>query len=142
MLDARRLSKLERVFDLQMWAFGCDARHPSGNLFAKKGMRRTPPPEGTALSSTWSDDTVSLSSPGLRITRDSKSLFIQRGPLAPQLRDQPVELLSDLAAWVLEWEAWVDSISATWRDESLSSRVRPAPWNADGLRSAWRELCA
>lgn len=141
MLDARTLTKLERVFDLQMWAFGCDARHRDGNLFARRGMTRTPAPEGSALSSTWTDGEVSLSSLGVRVTRGERSLFIQRGPLGPQLKEQPVELLSELATWILKWEAWVDSsVSATWRDESLASRVRPAPWNASELRDEWRQL--
>lgn len=135
------LSRLERVFDLQMWAFGCDARHPGGNLFAKKGMQRTAPPEGSALSSTWSESNVSLSSLGIRITRGEQSLFVQRGPLGPQLREQPVELLSELATWILNWEAWVDAnVSATWRDQALASRVRPAPWTAAGLRAEWMNI--
>ncbi|PZR15052.1 MAG: hypothetical protein DI536_09770 [Archangium gephyra] len=141
MLDARTLTKLERLFDLQMWAFGCDARHTDGNLFARRGMQRTPAPEGSGLSSTWSELNVSLSSLGLRVTRGERSLFLQRGPLAPQLRDQSVELLADLAAWVLAWEAWVDqTVSDAWRDEALASRRRPAPWNARELRALWAEL--
>lgn len=143
MFDARTLTKWERVFDLQMWAFGCDARHPGGNLFARRGLRRSPPPEGSALSSTWTDGEVSLSSLGVTVTREGRSLFVQRGPLGPQLRGQPVELLAVLAAWVLSWEAWVGSeVGATWRDESLSSRKRPAPWNASGLRDEWRSVRA
>lgn len=141
MLDARTVTKLERLFDLQMWAFGCDARHPGGNLFANKGMQRTAAPEGSALSSTWTEANVSLSSLGVRVTHGGKSLFVQRGPLAPQLRDQPLELLPELATWILNWEAWVDAnVSPTWRDEALLSRKRPAPWNARELREAWAAL--
>ncbi len=147
MLDARTLTRLERLFDLQMWAFGCDARHPGGNLFARRGMTCTPPPPGAAVSSTWHEVqgalTISLASTGVTVTRGRESLLLQRGPLEPQLRHQPIELLSDFAAWVLAWEAWVDTTAgASWRDEALSSRRRPAQWNTAGLRAEWALMSA
>lgn len=143
MFDARTLTRLERLFDLQMWAFGCDARHVGGNLFARRGLVRTAPAAGAATSSTWSDATVSLSSTGVTVTRGAETLLLQRGPLGPQLRDQPSALLRDFAAWVLEWEAWVaTTVGATWRDEALNARTRPAPWNAAGLRAEWMEVAS
>lgn len=145
MLDARTLTRLERVFDLQMWAFGCDARHPQGNLFAKRGMHCTPPPRGSAQSSVWSecdgDCVVALSSTGVHVTRDERSLRLQRGALEPQLRAQSAAMLRDLAAWILEWESWVDEVAGrAWREQALASRTRPAPWNASGLRDQWAAL--
>ncbi len=145
MLDARALTRLERVFDLQMWAFGCDARHPRGNLFAARGMRCTPPPPGAARSSVWSEAAgacvVELCSTGVTVTREGRSLRLERGPLGPQLRAQPLELLPELAQWVLGWERWVDeNAGASWRDETLASRRRPAPWSTSGLRAEWNAL--
>ncbi len=141
MFDARTLSQLERLFDLQMWAFGCDARHAGGNLFARRGMTRTPPPPGAATSSTWSDAVVSLSSTGVTVVRGAHALRLTRGALGPQLRGQPTALLRDFAAWVLAWEAWVDAeAGATWREVTLSSRQRPAAWSSAGLRRAWAAL--
>jgi hypothetical protein len=145
MFDARTLSRLEKVIDLQMWAFGCDARRAEGNLFAARGMRCTPPGPHERVSSTWSeawnDSTVELSSRGLEVHLGGRSLRLQRGPVGPQLREAPVELLPVLAAWVLEWERWVaERCGANWRDETLRQRQRPAPWNADALRSEWSAL--
>ncbi len=141
-LDASALTRLERVFDLQMWAFGCDARHPDGNLFARRGMRCAPPAPGAATSSTWSELRaglhVALCSTGVDVAREGRTLSLQRGPLERQLRGQPPAMLSELAMWILRWEAWVDAVAgATWRDEALASRRRPAPWNGAGLRSEW-----
>ena len=142
MFDARTLARLERVIDLQMWAFGCDARHPSGNLFARRGMKCRPPPSGEARSSVWCECdgpcVVELCSTGITFTRDDNTLCVQRGALQSQLREQPVELLRELARWILRWEAWVDEVAGvTWRDEALASRTRPARWSARGLRDEW-----
>lgn len=145
MFDARTLNRLEKVVDLQMWAFGCDARRPEGNLFAARGMRCSPPPVGEQVSSTWSElwqgATIALSSRGLELQQGERRLCLQRGPLGPQLRDAPLELLPVLATWVLEWERWVEAVCGThWRDATLRQRQRPARWDAHALRDQWSAL--
>lgn len=147
MFDARTLSRLEKLFDLQMWAFGCDARRAAGNLFAVRGMRCSPSPAGSALSSSWSETfrsaALELSSAGVMLRRGESQLLLQRGPLGPQLRGAEPELVSLFASWVLEWEAWVDlTVGVGWRPSTLAQRKRPAPWNANGMRAAWLELSA
>jgi hypothetical protein len=143
--DNQTLGRLEKLFDLQMWAFGCDARRPEGNLFAARGMRPTPPPPGSALSSTWRETlgafAIELSSAGVTLGEGSKQLTLRRGPLGPQLRGAAVELLPALAAWVLTWEAWVDAqVGSEWRQTTLALRRRPSPWSVAGLREQWLEL--
>jgi hypothetical protein len=145
MFDARTLSRLEKLFDLQMWAFGCDARRAEGNLFAVRGMSCCPPPAGSAVSSTWNETfraaTIELSSAGVKLRRGGSQLLLQRGPLGPQLRGAEPELVSLFASWVLEWEAWVDlTVGLGWRPSTLAQRKRPAPWNVKGLRAEWLEL--
>ncbi|MDP2269579.1 MAG: hypothetical protein Q8K32_02535 [Archangium sp.] len=147
LLDDRTLSRLEKLFDLQMWSFGCDARRAGGNLFALRGMRCMPAPAGSALSSTWSETagelTIELSSAGVTVRAHDRTLTLQRGPLGPQLRDVSTELLSALASWVLTWEAWVDlQQGPDWRPQTLAQRRRPSPWTADELRQQWRQLAA
>lgn len=144
-LDQRTLGRLEKLFDLQMWAFGCDARRPEGNLFAARGMRPTPPPPGSALSSTWREMlgelAIELSSAGVTVSAGGKQLTLQRGPLGPQLRGAAAELLPALAAWILDWEAWVDlHVGPEWRPATLARRRKPAPWTTAGLRAQWHDL--
>lgn len=145
MFDARTLSRLEKLFDLQMWAFGCDARRAEGNLFAVRGMWCCPAPPGSALSSTWSEvfeeATIELSSAGVTLRLEGKQLALQRGPLGPQLRGSTPDLICLFARWVLEWEAWVDLTAGNnWRPATLAQRKRPPPWNVTGLRAEWLEL--
>lgn len=143
--DHRTLGRLEKLFDLQMWAFGCDARRADGNLFATRGMHPTPPPPGSAVSSTWretlAESTIELSSAGVTVSAGERQLTLQRGPLGPQLRGASVDLLPVLAGWVLDWEAWVDTcVGPEWRATTLAQRRRPSPWSAAGLRQQWFEL--
>ncbi len=147
MFDQRTLTRLEKVVDLQMWAFGCDARCPDGSLFAARGMQRTPPPAGSALSSTWSETwngaVVELSTLGIRLRRGAEEVLLERGPLGPQLQHAPRELVALAARWVLDWEAWVDARrGAGWRDETLRARRRPAPFDSAALRDEWSGLAA
>lgn len=144
-LDNRAVSRLEKLFDLQMWAFGCDARRAEGNLFAARGMRHTPPPPGCAWSSTWSetigDLSIELGSAGVTVSEGEGQLKLQRGPLGPQLRGASAELLLAFARWVLNWEAWVEQqAGSAWRGSTLALRRRPSPWTAAGLREQWLEL--
>jgi hypothetical protein len=145
--DNRSLSRLEKLFDLQMWAFGCDARRPEGNLFAVRGMRRAAPPPGSALSSTWSETVgelaIELSSAGVTVSAAGKQLKLQRGPLGPQLRGASAELLPALSRWVLNWESWVDvRAGSEWRPATLAQRRKPSPWSADEMRQQWLEASA
>jgi hypothetical protein len=140
------LARLERLFDLQMWAFGCDARHPEGNLFARRGMECMPPPPGAARSSTRTEQvggvTVRLSSLGLSVRRGERELSLARGPLGRALAQAP-ELLPVAAEWVLAWERWVDQEAGPgWRGESLLTRRRPAHLDAAALRAAWAAVTA
>ena len=143
--DNRTLSRLEKLFDLQMWAFGCDARRVEGNLFAARGMHPSPPPPGSAVSSTWRETlaefAIELSSAGVTVSRGELRLTLQRGPLGPQLRGASADLLPALASWVLDWESWVDGyVGPAWRPETLAQRRRPAPWSVTGVREQWLDL--
>ncbi len=147
MFDDRTNTRLEKLFDLQMWAFGCDARRAEGNLFAARGMSRIPPPPGSACSSTWRETVgevaIELSSTGVTVRTEREQLTLQRGPMGPQLRGAPAELLAVFARWVLNWEAWVESqVSPEWRAITLAQRRRPAPWSARGMREQWFELAS
>jgi hypothetical protein len=144
MFDDRTNTRLEKLFDLQMWAFGCDARRAEGNLFAVRGMCRIAPPPGSALSSTWRETVgeaaIELSSAGVTVRTGTEQLTLQRGPMGPQLRGAPAGLFAIFARWVLTWEAWVESqVGAEWRAFTLAQRRRPAPWSARGMREQWLE---
>lgn len=142
-LGDRELSRLEKLFDQQMWALGRDVQAPLGNLLALRGLTRRPAPEGAAVSSTWVDAArgVELSSAGVRVTHPRGALFLDRGPLKPQLRGAPAVALGALAGWFADYEAWVQHAAGpAWRADSLRLRTRPARFTPDEAREAWAAL--
>ncbi|MEW6435333.1 MAG: hypothetical protein AB1730_27885 [Myxococcota bacterium] len=142
-LSDRELSRLEKLFDQQMWALGRDVQSSVGNLLARRALTRRPAPDGAAVSSTWVDEArgVELSSAGVRVMHPRGALFLGRGPLKPQLQGAPTAALGALAGWFSDYEAWVDvEAGPAWRAESLALRTRPARFTPAEARAAWAAL--
>ena len=135
---------LERLFDQQMWAFGRDVNSPHGNLLAWRGLVRSPPPQGSKVSSTWTDcgePRVALSSTGLILDGGGGlTLTMERGPLQKQLRDANEEPLRVLTRWCATYELNLQTAYPGWREASLGLRSK-RPWcSANSMPRLWGEL--
>jgi hypothetical protein len=142
MFDTRTAQQIEKLFDQQMWAFGRDVLRPEGNLLVLRGLTRCRAPEGSAVSSTWVEPhdwgTVALCSTGVRISCADGELELQRGPMQKQLVGVGEARFRKLAAWMAEYEAWVERVAGIeWRRGVLAVRQKAAKFSAEEMRVAW-----
>lgn len=144
-LSASNQRRLEQLFDQQMWCWGRDATCPSGNLLLAFGFTRTPPPKGSALSSSYDVELtagarLTLNSVGLHYAADPPLCF-SRGPLAPQLSTMPVGALQEVLRWLAGYERWVAGWAPDWRPAALAARSRRAIFQAPAVPE-WFETLA
>jgi hypothetical protein len=144
-LPPRDVQRLERLFDQQMWVFGRDATRPDGNLLAQRGFARTPPPPGRDVSGTYrltyGGLEVELSSLGVRARLGTGEVFLDRDPMARQMRRVEASGLAALLRWFADYETWVQQTAgADWRDAALRQRSRPAAFAPGEVPALWQAL--
>lgn len=144
MLPAPALQKLQRLFDQQMWALGRDVTRPGDNLLAQRGFLRQAPAPGAATSGVWRLEEgglrLELSSVGARLSTEGRSVYLDREPLARQLRGVDPVPLARLLRWFADYERWVEARAAGWRAQSLAQRSRPPAFAAPAMAEQWESF--
>jgi len=78
------------LFDQQMWCWGCDIRHPAGNVLKRFGFTRRGVPEGQRGSSQYSigfqRGEIRLWGWGVLYITPDMAVFVRRFEFAPQWR--------------------------------------------------------
>lgn len=144
-IDGRTANRLERLFDQQMWLFGCDVRRPGDNLLARRGLTRTAPVPGAQTSGTWSGREgelgLAMSSVGVTASWRGQSVRLEREPLRRQLEPGASQALRQLCVWFAAYEAWVVEVAGlAWREAALASRSRRPFVMAADVSAAWAAL--
>jgi hypothetical protein len=143
--DSRQTQRLERLFDQQMWVLGRDAARPSDNLLVRRGFVRTEPPVRSAASALYRLNehglALELSSRGVLASVEEYVVFLDRDPMARQLRRTEATVLQRLMTWFAEYEEWVaETVGDAWRSATLSQRTRRAAYAGSEMPQIWREL--
>lgn len=146
-LEPHLLMRLERLFDQQMWAFGCDVRRPGDNLLARRGLVRRAAEPGAPGSGVWQGEedglTLALSSVGVAAARGGLALHLRRDPMGRQLVGVSPSLLAELFCWFARYEDWVATVAEPgWRGRALASRTRRPFLAAPEVAQAWRALAS
>lgn len=108
------------MLDLQFWLFGCDIKHPQGNLLIELGFERTRPPEGLSGSTQYqariADGVLKLWGFGFwyKTINDSQGVFLRRHEFDPRLYtlSKPIWRIEDLPP--SQFPATVAQIAYTW----------------------------
>jgi hypothetical protein len=138
------------LIDRQMWFFGCDIRHPSGNLLVAAGFRRDRPPAEVANGTSR----YALDAPSARLVlwgwgvlwmpTHSPAVLLRRHGTGPRLLRHPPEV-NDL------WQyTQADRLpSAHDADATVTGLTSFARWVGTWERhvrqhcgEAWRRQCA
>jgi len=154
----------------QMFFWGMDAASSHGNLFQKKGFRKTPSPglQGTSCYSLpWQEGEIFLhgacvgwfsetTGQGFMFIRPSGKCFIWEDGAPPIPGDWPAEKLSPVnlsedfptyspfISWLLDHEAWVNAEMGTpYRHNSYrkyKSLSKSRPWLSPDQVVSWLDL--
>ncbi len=134
MLSRRDERRLVRCLEQQLWFWGQDVLAPVGNLLVARGFTKWKPrfvPGSSRYRLAWRDRVIELHSfcagiygggrEGFVYVRAHDAAYGYRGERPPmpdryrQERLTPVteRAVADFAAWVLEYESWVDAVCGT-----------------------------
>lgn len=148
-MDLRR--DAERLFDVTMWCLGKDVTCPEGNLLLRRGLTRTPRPEGQQGCSAYTfvlpgGGALTLWGFGVLCDEGDEAVYIPRDGFAPQL--------VDVAS--VEWPVFQAAGLGTPREPFTFEERRMAraaavtlaewlarheEWVASTLGAPWRRAC-
>lgn len=158
------LGKAARGLAQQMVWWGCDVRHPSGNMLVRYGMGRTPSPGLTGTSCYqmgWEGGWIELhgaaaswtsgdSRDGMVFTRDRGRIALWNGerPPVPGLEyghqgsvSERWEAALPMLRWIAGYEKWIDGqLGPQWRQacrRHIRRLPRGKPWLAPKEALDW-----